>query len=262
MAGSAERGRREGRWQWRLEVQRDGDVMVATWRDGENRLNLDSIGALESLASEVESFEGPCALVLAGEGKFFSNGLDLERFAGDAEQFAATVGRFHQLLGRLFVLPAYTVAAVNGHAFAGGAMLTCAFDHRVMREDRGYWCLNEAELGLPLTEQMAAAVLGRLPRAAAMEAMLTARRYAGPEARRRGHRRRARHRGRAGRRRRRACRGRRGEAPSRRDGAQAPRLLRHRARVRMGGLSVSIHRVARPAAAGWGAVRASSRSDA
>ena len=165
-----------------LEIQRDGDVVVATWRDGENRLNLGSLEALESLASEVESTDGPCALVLAGEGKFFSNGLDLERFAGDAEQFAATVGRFHQLLGRLFVLPAYTVAAVNGHAFAGGAMLTCAFDHRVMREDRGYWCLNEAELGLPLTEQMAAAVLGRLPRAAALEAMLTARRYPGPEA--------------------------------------------------------------------------------
>ncbi len=165
-----------------LETTRDGDVVVATWRDGENRINLDSIGALETLCGEVESFDGPCALVLTGEGKFFSNGLDLERFAGDAEQFASTVGRFHQLLGRLFVLPAYTVVAVNGHAFAGGAMLTCAFDHRVMREDRGYWCLNEAELGLPLTEQMAAAVLGRLPRAAAMEAMLTARRYPGPEA--------------------------------------------------------------------------------
>jgi Delta3-Delta2-enoyl-CoA isomerase len=165
-----------------LDIRRDGDVVVATWRDGENRLNLDSLSWLESLATEIESIEGPCALVLAGDGKFFSNGLDLERFAGDADQFAATVGRFHLLLGRLYVLPAYTVAAVTGHAFAGGAMLTCAFDHRVMREDRGYWCLNEAELGLPLTEQMAAAVLGRLPRAAAMEAMLTARRYSGPDA--------------------------------------------------------------------------------
>lgn len=165
-----------------LDIRRDGDVVVATWRDGENRLNLDSVAELESLAERIEATEGDCALVLAGEGKFFSNGLDLARFAGDGEQLAMTVSRFQVLLGRLFVLPAYTVAAVNGHAFAGGAMLTCAFDLRVMREDRGYWCLNEAEIGLPLTEQMAAAVLGRLPRAAAMEAMLTARRYAGPEA--------------------------------------------------------------------------------
>ena len=120
--------------------------------------------------------------MLASDGKFFSNGLDLERFAGDTEQLVATVARFQVLLGRLFVLPAYTVAAVTGHAFAGGAMLSCSFDHRVMRADRGYWCLNEAEIGLPFTEQMAAAVLGRLPRAVALEAMLTARRYSGPEA--------------------------------------------------------------------------------
>lgn len=169
-----------------LDIDRDGDVVVARWRDGENRLNLESIGAIESLVETVESIEGPCALVLAGEGKFFSNGLDLERFAGDTDQLTATVARFHVLLGRLYVAPAYTVAAVTGHAFAGGAMLTCAFDHRVMREDRGFWCLNEAELGLPLTEQMAAAVLGRLPRPAALEAMLTARRYGGREALRAG----------------------------------------------------------------------------
>jgi enoyl-CoA hydratase/carnithine racemase len=165
-----------------LDIHREGDVVVGTWHDGENRLNLDSIAALESLAELVESTEGPCSLVLAGAGKFFSNGLDLERFGGDAEQLTATVSRFHVLLGRLFVAPAYTVAAITGHAFAGGAMLSCAFDHRVMREDRGYWCLNEAEIGLPLTAQMAAAVLARLPRASALEAMLTARRYAGPDA--------------------------------------------------------------------------------
>ena len=165
-----------------LDVQKEGAVTVATWRDGENRLNVDTVGALDELADQLERTEGPAALVLAGEGKFFSNGLDLERYSGDSAGLAETIGKFHALLGRLFVLPLYTVAAVNGHAFAGGAMLTCAFDHRIMREDRGYWCLNEAELGLPLTAQMAAAVLGRLPAATGREAMLTARRYSGPDA--------------------------------------------------------------------------------
>lgn len=165
-----------------LDVERDGDVLVARWHDGENRVNLDSLAALEALAERVEATEGPCALVLTGEGKFFSNGLDLDRFGERPAELAETVARFLVLVGRLFVLPAYTVAAINGHAFAAGAMLSCAFDHRVMREDRGYWCLNEVELGLPLTESMAAAVLGRLPRAAALEAMLTARRYGGHDA--------------------------------------------------------------------------------
>lgn len=165
-----------------LDVERTGDVLVATWRDGENRLNLDTVGMLEELAERVERTDGPCALVVTGEGKFFSNGLDLERFGGDAAALGATVSRFQVLLGRLYVLPAYTVVAINGHAFAGGAMLSCAFDYRVMRADRGFWCLNEAEIGLPLTDRMTAAVLGRLPRAAGLEAMLTARRFPGPEA--------------------------------------------------------------------------------
>lgn len=165
-----------------LDVEREGDVCVARWRDVENRVNLDSIAAWEQLAEQVERDAGPLALVVTGEGKFFSNGLDLGRFGENPGELAETVGRFLALLGRLFVLPAYTVAAINGHAFAAGAMLTCAFDHRVMREDRGYWCLNEVEIGLSLSEQMVGVVLGRLPRAAALEAMLTARRYGGPEA--------------------------------------------------------------------------------
>jgi Delta3-Delta2-enoyl-CoA isomerase len=165
-----------------LEIERHGDVVLARWRDGENRLNLDTIGAFEALLDELAAHEGPLAFVLTGEGKFFSNGLDLDRFAGSPEEFGRTADRLHALLGRLYVFPAYTVAAVNGHAFAAGAMLSCAFDYRIMREDRGYWCLNEAEIGLPLTDQMAAAVMGRLPRTAALEAMLTARRFSGPDA--------------------------------------------------------------------------------
>lgn len=166
-----------------LDVEREGDVLVARWRDGENRLNLDSIAALEALAERVEATEGPCALVLTGEGKFFSNGLDLDRFGDRPAELAETVTRFLVLVGRFFVLPAYTVAAINGHAFAAGAILTCGFDHRVMREDRGYWCLNEVEIGLAISAPLAAPLLARLPRATAVEAMLTARRYGGPDAR-------------------------------------------------------------------------------
>jgi Delta3-Delta2-enoyl-CoA isomerase len=165
-----------------LSVKRDGDVLIASWQDGENRINLDSLRAFEELCAQVERTEGPLALVVTGHEKFFSNGLDLDRFGDDPAQFAETVAHFHALLGRLLVLPAYAVAAVNGHAFAGGAMLTCAFDYRFMREDRGYWCLNEAEIGLPLTPEMATCVLARLPQPTALEAMLTARRFGGTDA--------------------------------------------------------------------------------
>ena len=87
-----------------------------------------------------------------------------------------------QTIGRLLVFPAYTVAAINGHAFAGGALISCAFDYRVMREDRGYWCMNEAEIGLALDERLWSILTNRLPRATATVAATTARRFSGPDA--------------------------------------------------------------------------------
>ena len=152
-------------------------VALITWDDGENRVNLDSLGRINNVLDELDTVEGPLAVVLAGSGKFFSNGLDLDRFANAPDEFGATATQLHQLFVRLLTFPAFTVCAINGHAFAGGAMLTCTTDLRIMREDRGYWCLNEVELGLPLTNEMAALVVGRLPAASAREAMLTARRF-------------------------------------------------------------------------------------
>ena len=130
----------------------------------------------------MESVEGTLALVLTGTGKFFSNGLDLARFGSDPEEFLATLQELHRTVARLVNFPAYTVAAINGHAFAGGALISCALDYRVMREDRGYWCMNEADIGLVLDERLASILFNRLPRATAINAMLTAHRYGASEA--------------------------------------------------------------------------------
>ena len=56
-------------------------------------------------------------------------------------------------------------------------MLTAAHDFSVMREDRGYWCLPEVDLGLPLTPIMYAVVSARVPGAALHQALTTGRRY-------------------------------------------------------------------------------------
>src|SRR4029077_14416293 len=84
-----------------------------------------------------------------------------------------------RLLGRLVTFPVPTVAAVNGHAFGAGAVLAVAHDFLVMREDRGYWCLPEADLGLPLTPALFAVVAAKLPARGGQEAILTGRRYGG-----------------------------------------------------------------------------------
>ena len=165
-----------------IALTREGAVAVLTWDAGENRINLDSLARLNELLDEVEAVEGPQSLVLTGTGKFFCNGLDLERFADNRDEFVATLHLLEQTIGRLLVFPAYTVAAINGHAFAGGALISCAFDYRVMREDRGYWCMNEAEIGLALDERLWSILTNRLPRATATVAATTARRFSGPDA--------------------------------------------------------------------------------
>jgi enoyl-CoA hydratase/carnithine racemase len=164
-----------------IDVDTVGAVRILHWDDGENRFNDTSIAAWHAVLDELESVDGALAIVTVGEGKFFSNGLDLDWLAtaSDGRSFIAEV---HRLFGRMLLFPAYTVAAINGHAFAGGAMLTSAFDHRVMRSDRGYWCLPEVDIGLALSAAMTATVTARLPSAAAQEAMITGRRYAATDA--------------------------------------------------------------------------------
>ncbi len=163
-------------------MEYEGPVAVLTWRDGENRINDDSLGALHERLDELEARSGPLAVVVTGEGKCFSNGLDLERYGADPAGLGHILHELHRTVVRLLLFPAYTVAALNGHTFAGGALLSCALDYRVMREDRGFWCMNEADIGLPLDHRLAAILFNRLPRASAIDAMLTARRFSGPDA--------------------------------------------------------------------------------
>ena len=165
-----------------LELESDGDVRILRMREGENRFNRAFVDAFHAALDEVAAIDGPVALVTVGEGKFFSNGLDLDWLMADGASDTGFIDDVHRMLHRVLALDMITVAAINGHAFAGGAMLATAFDHRIMREDRGYWCLPEVDLGLPLTTEMYEGLAAHLPRPALAEAALTGRRYSGPEA--------------------------------------------------------------------------------
>ena len=54
------------------------------------------------------------------------------------------------LLDQLEALPCPTVAAINGHAFGAGLMVALCHDVRVMREDRGFACANEMQIGFKI----------------------------------------------------------------------------------------------------------------
>jgi Delta3-Delta2-enoyl-CoA isomerase len=165
------------------KLEQDGEVFVLHLDpDDENRFTPGWLAVVEEALDTVDAVTGPRALVTVGSGKFWSNGLDLDWLLSNGEQAAIYLDRVHALLARTLASPAVTVAAVNGHAFGAGAMWALAHDIRVMRTDRGYFCLPEVDIGLPFAPGMSALILARLSPAAAHEAMTTGRRYGGEQA--------------------------------------------------------------------------------
>jgi enoyl-CoA hydratase/carnithine racemase len=170
-----------------IALRREGPVLVLQMRAGENRFNPKFLTELNAALDQAERAVEPTALVLTGDGKFFSNGLDLAWMSGEGRDRAGeVVVGMQRILARVLASPLVCVAALNGHAFAGGAMLALACDFRVMRTDRGFFCIPEIDLGLPLAPGMAALIQARLPKLAAHEAIVTGKRYGGAEALARG----------------------------------------------------------------------------
>jgi enoyl-CoA hydratase/carnithine racemase len=79
--------------------------------------------------------------------RFYSNGLDLETAVSTPNFFNGTL---YALWRRILTYPMPTIALLNGHAFAGGAMTAMMHDYRFMNPSKGFFCLNEVELGANL----------------------------------------------------------------------------------------------------------------
>jgi Delta3-Delta2-enoyl-CoA isomerase len=163
-------------------LTRTGDVFVLDLGDTENRFHPDWLKAMSAALDQVASAEGPRALVTSATGKFWSNGLDLEWLGQNREQFAGYALSVQEVFARVLELPVPTVAALQGHAFAAGGMLALAHDFRVMRADRGFFCLPEVDIHIPFSVGMSALVRSRLQPQVAHEVMTTGRRYGGVEA--------------------------------------------------------------------------------
>ncbi|NWF55893.1 MAG: enoyl-CoA hydratase/isomerase family protein [Syntrophaceae bacterium] len=165
------------------DLKREGDVFLLTMRGGENRFNPSFIGEVNRALDEVERSTGPAALVsVGGEEKFYSNGLDLGWLMGEGiKEWKNFIPEVLKFLGRVMAFPVPTVAAINGHAFAAGAMLALAHDYRVMRADRGFFCLPEVDIKIPLAPGMRALIQSRLSPTVFRDVILTGKRIGGVE---------------------------------------------------------------------------------
>jgi Delta3-Delta2-enoyl-CoA isomerase len=140
---------------------------------GTGVFNPETLEAVHTELDAVIADESITAVFLRGEGKSFSQGLDLEYLMAHQEIFSEFVTATMDLAARLMAFPVPVVSVVNGHAFGLGAMLVLASDYAVMREDRGFFCLPEINIGMTLTVRMNALVQSRMSPIAVRDCLLT-----------------------------------------------------------------------------------------
>ena len=171
-----------------ITLEKKDSIYYLTMDSEENRWNTTFVRDIAEALDEIENDEGPGALVTSSTNpKFFSNGLDLDWMqspenhldGGDREVFGE---EFMFLMGRVITLPIPTVCAINGHAFGAGFMFALSHDIRIMREDRGFLCANEMQLGLPIPRPELALFKHKVPANAFFETVQLSKRWTGSDA--------------------------------------------------------------------------------
>ncbi len=133
-----------------IDVKINDGIAVMTLAHGKaNALDLDFCDALTTRFAELRTSAAK-AVVLTGQGKMFSAGVDLKRLNdGGADYIAKFLPALHRLYDAVFFFPKPVVAAINGHAIAGGAVLAACADRRIMARDGGRIGVTELLVGVP-----------------------------------------------------------------------------------------------------------------
>ena len=132
-----------------LQVENRGDVAVVYMQHG--KVNAMDAEFCERVPAELDEIARDArAVVLTAQGGTFSAGVDLVRVldGGPAyiKRFVASLNAFCE---SVFSLPRPLVAAINGHAIAGGCVMACLADRRIMARAAGRMGVPELRVGLP-----------------------------------------------------------------------------------------------------------------
>lgn len=162
---------------------RDESVAILTMTNGENRHNLNFALTFNALLDEIAADKSICSLIVtSSDEKNFSQGIDVEWIlARLQENDLASINDFvngmNEVFKKLMTIPVPTIAAINGHAYGNGSILSCACDFRFMRSDRGFFCFPEVNLGIPFRNGMNAFLKKAVPLYKLTEMQLTGNRY-------------------------------------------------------------------------------------
>lgn len=132
-----------------VEIESTDNITTLTLNRGKvNALNEAVVDELRGIFGDLKSNNGVRAVILTGNGKFFSFGFDVpELYDYSPEDFTRYLRKFTGLYTDIFIFPKPLIAAINGHAVAGGCMLATACDMRLMVGGKARISLNEITFG-------------------------------------------------------------------------------------------------------------------
>jgi len=165
-------------------IRRQDRGAVAMIQIEHGKANALDVVLLERLSSELDELDPEArAVVLTGTDQMFSAGIDLPHLleAGPDYTFAL-IGALNGLLERFTRLSVPTVAAINGHAIAGGFVLACACDFRLMARGAGKVGLTELQVGVPFPPLALEVVRSAIGDRRARQMVIQARLYSADEA--------------------------------------------------------------------------------
>jgi len=132
----------------KLEQQKNIAV-IRLYRPPANVIDIEFCCALENaIKTEIDSDSK--AIILTGHGSIFSAGVDLLKLLnGGADYIRQFLIHLERLIETLFFCPKPVVAAINGHAIAGGCVIASCADHRLMAQGKGRIGVPELRVGVP-----------------------------------------------------------------------------------------------------------------
>jgi len=147
-----------------LQLERHDHVSLLRLNRGANALDVELMGALDQVLLQLDGAGSPALVLASSHPTVFCPGLDLKKLDGCSRQHVREVMEsFSVLLRHLAAYSGPTVAALAGHAIAGGCLLALACDRRVMARSGARIGLSEINLGIPVPAGAIAMLLALYP---------------------------------------------------------------------------------------------------
>ncbi|THB78406.1 MAG: enoyl-CoA hydratase/isomerase family protein [Desulfobacteraceae bacterium] len=150
---------------WRKE----NNVAIVEMCNGLNQMNKVFTESMNQCFDEVlEDSEIQAMVLTSTDEKNFSQGVDVQWVGGklaaqENQEVIDFMYGMNAVFKRLLLFPVPAVAAINGHAYGNGAIMSCACDFRFMRKDRGFFCFPEVDVSIPFLPGMIGFVRKAVP---------------------------------------------------------------------------------------------------